>query len=282
MNDDSIVIKDDGLKTPEIGSWGEEKYRLVALYASIFIKAMRRKWSCLVYIDLFSGAGRSRIRNTSSIVNASPMAIMNLEDKFDRYIFCEKDPIKFSALTTRIRREFPEYDCTFIEGNANQKVTEILEKMPSYKKDYRVLAFCFIDPYALNNLQFETLRVLASRFMDFLVLIPSGMDAHRFEANYSKAENTTIDDFLGNSEWRKAWKESQSKGMTFERFVVQEFGNSMTTLNYLSPSFDDTKLIRSDEKNLLLYRLAFYSRHNLGKEIWRQVKKYSQSQQEMF
>ncbi|RJR18158.1 MAG: hypothetical protein C4581_06710 [Nitrospiraceae bacterium] len=48
------AIDDDGLVTPEIGAWCEDKYRMVALYSSLFAKSMRNKWECLVYIDLFS------------------------------------------------------------------------------------------------------------------------------------------------------------------------------------------------------------------------------------
>jgi three-Cys-motif partner protein len=280
--EETAAIEDDGLITPEIGSWGEEKYRHVALYASLFVKSMRNKWDCLVYIDLFSGAGRARIRSTARIVNSSPMAVLGLADKFDRYIFCEKDRRKSEALRKRIKKNFPELDTHVIDGDANKKVAEILEKMPSYRKDYRVLAFCFVDPYALNNLRFDTLRGLATRYMDFLVLIPSGMDAHRFESIYVKPDNLTIDEFLDNNEWRCVWTEFRKKGIPFERFIVQQFGKSMETLDYLSPGFEDTKLIRSYEKNLLLYRLVLYSRHAIGKEFWQQTKKYSQSQQEMF
>jgi len=280
--EETAAIKDDGLLMPEIGSWGEEKYRHVALYSALFVKAMRNKWDCLLYIDLFSGAGRSRIRGTTRIVNASPMVVLGLYDKFDRYIFCEKERKKSEALRKRIKKDFSHLDTNVIYGDANKKVTEILGKMPAYRKDYHVLAFCFVDPYALNNLRFDTLRELATRYMDFLVLIPSGMDAHRFESIYVKPDNFTIDEFLGSNDWRSVWAEVRKRGLSFERFIVQQFGESMETLGYLRPSLDDTKLMRSDEKNLLLYRLVLYSRHALGKEFWRQTKKYSQSQQEMF
>ena len=108
------------------------------------------------------------------------------------------------------------------------------------------------------------------------------MDANRFETKYIKTDNYTIDEFTGNKEWRNEWESAQKKGTTFERFVVQEFGKSMEGLGYLNPEFDDTRLIRSDEKNLLLYRLVLYSRHKLGKEFWQQAKKYSHPQQKMF
>ena len=44
-------LDDDGLPTPQIGAWGEEKYRHVQLYASLFVKSMRAKWDALVYLD---------------------------------------------------------------------------------------------------------------------------------------------------------------------------------------------------------------------------------------
>ena len=132
------------------------------------------------------------------------------------------------------------------------------------------------------NLRFTTIRELSSRYMDFLILIPSGMDARRNESIYVKPHNTTIADFLGAPEWRFAWQEAQKKHLPFERFIVEEFGKFMKSLGYLTPGLEDTRVIRSDEKNLLLYRLVLYSRHRLGKAFWRQAKKYSQPQQEMF
>jgi hypothetical protein len=36
-------LDDDGLPTREIGSWGEEKYRHVQLYSSLFVKSMGTK-----------------------------------------------------------------------------------------------------------------------------------------------------------------------------------------------------------------------------------------------
>ena len=51
---------DDGLETPKIGIWGLEKYRLISCYASMFSNTMANKWDCIVYLDLFAGAGRAK------------------------------------------------------------------------------------------------------------------------------------------------------------------------------------------------------------------------------
>jgi len=50
---DQQQLTDDGLYTPVIGSWGIQKYKLVHGYSRLFASAMKRKWDCRVYIDLF-------------------------------------------------------------------------------------------------------------------------------------------------------------------------------------------------------------------------------------
>jgi hypothetical protein len=115
-------LDDDGLLTPEIGAWGEEKYRHVQLYASLFIKSMRSKWDALVYLDLFAGPGRSQIRGTRRIVSASPLLILGMPEAYDKYIFCEQDKNYAEALETRCRRDFANRKVKTINGNANASV----------------------------------------------------------------------------------------------------------------------------------------------------------------
>ena len=271
-------LDDDGLPTPEIGAWGEEKYRHVQLYASLFIKSMRTKWDALVYLDLYAGSGRSRIRGTKRIVNASPLLIIGMPDSFDKYIFCEGDEGYTQALETRCRRDFPDRNVTIIPGDANASVDNIIAEMPRPGRNYKVLGFCFLDPFHMQNLYFSTIESLSQRFIDFLVLIPSSMDANRNEHNYVQTRNKTLENFVGNPEWRSRWKKEKASGKSFECFVVEEFGRSMQKLRYIDRGINETKLIRSDDKNLPLYRLALYSRSKLGAKFWTETKKYSDPQ----
>ena len=71
-------LEDDGLPTPDVGEWGEEKYQLVRCYADIFSRAMRGKWSSLHYVDFFAGAGRARLAGTRRIVAASPLLVLDV------------------------------------------------------------------------------------------------------------------------------------------------------------------------------------------------------------
>jgi hypothetical protein len=52
----------------------------------------------------------------------------------------------------------------------------------------------------------------------------------------------------------------------------------MTKLGYNYSGIDKTQQIRSTDKNLPLYRLAFFSRSDLGEKFWREALKYSNDQ----
>ena len=271
-------LQDDGLITPETNSWAEEKYRLVWNYASIFAASMKLRWHCRVYVDLFSGSGRSRIKHTKRIVPASPMLALDLPYRFDKYVFCDADLIKIDALESRVLVDYAKVDVKYVRGDTNNSTNEILDQIPVGRRDFKVLTFCFVDPYKLENLAFDTIKKLSTRFVDFLVLIPSGMDANRNESHYTHPQNGTVDRFLGRKIWREEWKRARLRRQAFGDFLTDAFGKQMMDLGYVYTGIDETELIRLTAKNVLLYRLAFFSRHRLGDEFWKEARKYSKPQ----
>ena len=66
--------------------------------------------------------------------------------------------------------------------------------------------------------------------------------------------------------------------MSFPQFLAEEYAKQMETLRYLPVPFHKMKQVRSDVKNLPLYRLALFSRHPLAYEYWDEVLRYSTSQ----
>lgn len=275
-------LTDDGLITSKIGAWGEDKYRLVSIYATMFATSMKDKWDCRVYIDLFAGAGWAQIEKTQRIVPASPMRALNIKDQFDKYIFCEQDSEKFSALQARISRDYPKVDSTLLQGDTNKLASQILQEIPKHKAGFKVLCFCFADPCKLKHLSFDTIRTLSSRFIDFLVLLPTHMDANRNVSSYINPTNKTVDNFLGTSTWRDEWNKTKLQRENFGDFLADQFGKQMAAMNYLYSGISDTKLVRSTDKNLPLYRLAFFSRHKLGQKFWRDAMRYGADQLSFF
>lgn len=60
---------------------------MVGGYCDIFTKAMRREWETLVYVDLYSGPGYTKIIETNKILRTSPLIALSLPNPFNVYIF---------------------------------------------------------------------------------------------------------------------------------------------------------------------------------------------------
>jgi three-Cys-motif partner protein len=239
---------------------------------------MKNKWQCRVYIDLFAGSGRSRIKGTNKIVGGSPIMALSVDPRFDKYILCEKDADKLSVLQTRVTREYPDANVEFQAGDANEQVDQIIKRIPQYTKDFKVLSFCFVDPYNLKDLAFKTIDRLSTRFVDFLVLIATDMDAVRNVSTYELSQNTVVERFLGLPGWRAEWNAAKLNRDSFSSYLMKRFSNQMEARRYIRVPIEETRLVRSTQKNLPLYRLALFSRSERGKSHWEQALKYSDDQ----
>jgi hypothetical protein len=130
----------------------------------------------------------------------------------------------------------------------------------------------------MADLKFSTIERIAKFYMDFMVLIPTHMDAHCNERKYSSPGNSTISGFLGVSNWREDWQKVKEKNKPFSSFVLESFSKQMNRLGYQSTEIHDSELISYPGKNVPLYRIAFYSRSQIGKEFWEQARKYANLQ----
>ncbi len=272
--DETPLLDDDGLMIDVVGTWAEDKYRLVSLYAAVFAKSMRSKWPTLVYLDLFAGPGRVKIKNTSRIYASSPIRVLGVEPHFDRFIFCEKNSGRAAALKQRCDRDYPNHDVHVLPGDVNEMTDDVIGKIPPHRPGHGTLSFCFVDPCKMSDLKFQTLAAFAERRMDFLVLIPSDRDAQRAAPRDLKPDNRVVGEFVGDTEWRDRWASEEKTGTRFEQFIVEEFGRSMEGVNRIKPDLSNTYEMRNTV-NRRLYRLALYSRTKLAGKFWRQTQKYA-------
>jgi len=272
MDENFFYAEEDGLELPIVGSWAKQKYRIVYEYNELFSSGMKKYWDKRVYIDLYSGAGKAKIEKSNQVLYSSPLLSLKVPVPYDQYVFCDKN-IKFiDALEKRVNSEFKNSNVNFVIGDCNEKVDNIISFLPTPGYNNKILTFCFVDPFALI-VKFNTIKKLSERFVDFLVLLAFGMDGKRNIQYYLKDNNTRIDDFLGSNEWRKKWSKAESEGVNLVKFLADEFTEKMVSLNYKSEAINNFISIRSDEKNLPLYYLGFYSRSSRGYDFWKKVRK---------
>lgn len=269
MSPREIPEDPDELFSPPVGKWVQEKHLLLANYAEVFATATKIQWQERVYIDLFSGAGKSKVRDTGKIIPGSPLLALSVKNAFNRYVFCERSPKRMSALRERVNRKNPSAQTHFIHGDVNERVDQLLSVIPRGSWGHKVLSFCFVDPFGLAGLGFNVIRSLSERYVDFLVHLPA-MDALRNWEQYA-GKSSVIDRFLGDDEWRADWN-SERHQLDFDSFIARQFDKRMKKLKFAFSGSQESVFIRSSAKNLPLYRLGFYSRSPLGKKLWNAVR----------
>lgn len=277
MKNETLLGAPDEFEMPERGVYTEDKYALIRLYCDLFSNGMRYKWKGKrTYVDLYSGSGLCRIEGSNRVLLGSPLIALSVEARFDRYIFCENDPICMTALKERAKRTCPEQSVHWIDGDCNEQIKNVCDLIP---KDNLVL--CLVDPEDCG-LRHETLKKLSksARGVDFLCLLAFQMDAKRASAHYLNPENRKLDDMLGNSGWRDRWVEEQLKGEDFARFLALEFARSMEGLGYRRTELADMRVIK--RKHLPLYYLALFAKHPVAFKYWDQVLKYAFPQRGLF
>jgi len=271
-----IEVTDDGLFIPEVRSWSLEKYKLVGCYCDIFTNGMKNNWDQLVYIDLFAGAGYSRIKESKKIFLSSALIALSLPVPFTKYILCERDDERYDSLQKRVNRDFKHLDVDVLLCDSNSASDAIISRIPKYGRGNTLLPFCFVDPYSLN-LNFSTISSLGRNLMDFLILQALHMDANRNFEKYIKEENQRIADYLGIENWREIFeKDGTNNRRDFIKFLAEQYQQNMVNLGYLENKV--MHQIHSNEKNLPLYYLSFYSKHKRGIDFFTRIEKYCSPQ----
>jgi three-Cys-motif partner protein len=281
--DDARLYQDDGLFMPEVGPWATTKHRKIGYYCALFAGSMKKKWHCRVYLDLFAGAGKSRIENSSDVIPGSPLLALSIKDPFDQYIFCEQDQESLTALTERVNLFYPDRRCHFIPGDTNEVINRAIKCIPIFSPTFKGLTFCLVDPFKCGQINFATLKTIAeSIYVDFLILIPSYMDINRNERVYAPASSDCLDKYLGTDTWRNKWS-LRTRERKFGLFIAEELCLQMKELGYIYEGLEDLELVRMETgKNLPLYHLAFFSRNPLGLKFWRKTMKSTEAQQTLW
>jgi three-Cys-motif partner protein len=257
----------DGLIVDEVGPWAREKHERIKRYINAS-RGARSKFlpprgiGAASYIELFSGPGRSLIRDTDRILDGSPLvAFKAAKDSgalFSEIHLNDFDPEKANAVKQRIHALGGT--CTTYSASAEVAVDHIANAMnPSG------LHFAFIDPYKLEQLPFTIIEKLA-KFprMDMLIHV-SLHDLQRNSDAYTEP-GAVFDSFAPG--WRDEVDPLQSNN-ALRAAMLKYWLKKIQALGTIPA--EGIELITSD-RNVRLYWLVYVSRHNLGRKLWEDIR----------
>lgn len=258
---------EDGYPREVVGAWSKDKYARLAKYIDIS-RAVRRRFTAkgkagASYIELFSGSGRVRIRDTSEVIPGSPLVAWTEAVKtgtaFTEVYIADVDQRLLDGAVARLRKEGAP---VFAEiGPANESVETIVRKLNPHG-----LHVAFLDPYNLGALPFEVIRTLAAqKRMDILIHV-SVQDLNRNLLRYLAAESSPLDVFAPG--WRKHVEGDRS--IEYVRGKLFEYWRSL--LRTIDMSTAEAAELVVGGNNQPLYWLAFAARHERALEFWEKIR----------
>lgn len=258
---------EDGLPREIVGEWARDKYARLAKYIDIS-RAVRAGFvvkgkAGASYIELFSGPGRVRMKDTGEIAHGSPLVAWT-ESASSRTAFTElhiadMDARLVDASAARLRAHSASVHSEV--GTAEETIARIILKLNRY-----ALHVAFLDPYNLGALPFTVIQKLAElKRMDILIHV-SVQDLNRNLLRYLDRPTSPIDTFAPG--WRK--KVEGERSITYIRGKLFEYWRSL--LKSIGMSTAEAAELVVGSKNQPLYWLAFAARHKLALQFWEKIR----------
>lgn len=263
--------QDDGLPMRDSGPWVELKLDYVKRYIEVFETSMRKKWPYRHYIDLFSGPGKCRCRDTGAIYLGSALRALTTEHPFTRYYFVDYDPETVAALRERCSASPVCARVQILQDDANKAVKEIVKRIQGIPS----LNLAFLDPEGLE-LHWYTVATLAEvKKMDLIILYPQGWLNRVMPGALRASGQSDVDLYFGGTEWRDIYDKYRTREELFlHRNLMDHYKENLARLGYKETKRDDeigSEPLMRNSKNAPLYRLLFASKSTLGVEFWNQI-----------
>ncbi len=264
MDELPYLTASDGLPARKSGEWAKRKHHYLGNYCGITTKSMHRKWR-LVYLDVMSGPGLCKLKDTGEEFAGSPLVA--LEHEFSEYHFVEEHTGLAQALEQRVSKHPMAKKVTI----HNESWVDLVGS-GKLQFDNSTLVVAFVDPTGISQVPMTAMRQLARNpHIDLLVTIQYRLGIVWNAPQYQKAENDTVlDTFLDSRDWRN-W-DSQNP-TEFGQKAIEQFGKEIGKLGFIG-----TRHVSVPESQPL-YRFTLFSRHSLAEKFWNEILKINEKGQ---
>jgi len=221
----------DGFHILNVDKWYFDKLGIIQSYIKAYHDRfdLRNKTKVLLYIG--SGPGLVVDDTKEDPKKGTPLSILSSKQQFQRYVFCENNSDYANALKVRIGKSHPDKHTVIVEGDINQTI----EKLPPYLPDRMggspTAILCIIDLQSFD-LNYETLEILASMDVDFL-LVNSFVHSEYYDYKfYLEEERETLNAFFGSAWARLAESSELISDTSFFLLVIKAYLEQIKHLGY--------------------------------------------------
>lgn len=186
------------------GAWTSEKLDILSKYLNFYMTALKPQPFKKTYIDAFAGTGKIETRNGTELITGSIRIALQAENKFDEYIFIEKNPKYATELQQIVDTEFAALKpiVTIYNDDCNDRLLKICNATQNPRFWIENRAVLFLDPYA-TEVKWATLQAISStKAIDLWYLFPFSA-AQRMLPNEGMVESwkSKLNELFGDVNW---------------------------------------------------------------------------------
>jgi three-Cys-motif partner protein len=263
----SLSIGSDGLIVRSDGEWAEEKLFYIEGYIRIFTTGMKEKWPRRVYIDLFSGPGRSRIRRSNLEIDGSPLRALNARYGFTHLYLNDASSDVIDALRKRAgERPSGGGEVTYSALDCNEAAVVAGDSLFGTREASRTLGLAVVDPTGIQ-ISFDAIRQMTAtnRKIDLIITFMTSYIRRFFDQPGFGAK---MDLFFGTSDWRK-FSDTRARG---ERVTYGDLLNfykeRLKSIGYLHVN---DKVSVANTRSQPIYHMIFASKSERGAEFFEKI-----------
>jgi len=257
---ESYFQDEDGLWVERVGPWAREKQKIITDYVQI-ASATRRKFQHCSFVDVFSGPGRSQIRETGQLIDGSPLAACKqgcAGQPFSSVHISDADADLLSSADTRLRNAGAPVVAT--KGPASVALPRIVNQLSSSG-----LHLALLDPHNLGALSFDLFESLSKLQRIDVIVHVSLSDLQRNVDRYTSIAHEQFDRFAPG--WRNHVNTEMNQA-ALRAAIMEYWTRKVVSLGL--PRARHCELIKGPQGQRL-YWLIFLAKHNLPHAFWKKI-----------
>lgn len=270
------------------GDWTAEKLVRVRKYLVAYATIMSKQQFRYAYIDAFAGTGYRTLKqddNANELLfpelleqeskefsEGSARIALQVEPRFTKYIFIERDAARFSELH-KLKTDFPavQSNIVLVNEDANSYIKKLCQNS-NWQKNRAVL---FLDPFGMQ-VTWETIgAIVKTKAIDMWYLFPLGVAVNRLlkkDGNIHEAMRQKLNAIFGATDWYEAFYHTSMSTDLFGEYSHTEklMGFSriekyfVERLKTVFPGVAKNPLPLVNSRNNPLYLLCFASANHRG------------------
>ena len=268
----------DGLSATAAERWVTQKVSIISEYLASFAGHVAGKVDDVIFVDLCAGNGLYSLGARKELFPSSALAALQLEAPITKFVFCEGDAERSSALKIRVSKYFRNKNVTILEAHPATVEEKLRLYVPTSKGSYRAACICLVDAFSFD-VPFQIITALTDMGYSLLIPFTFAINAQLNFEYYLVEERERLKRFLGLQSLERI-EQGVTSNAQFYRLIVRTYEQKLMSMGFNVAT--SMHKVDSGLMEIPMYCMGLFSKQVSTKVIQSNVKAAQHTQFELF